>query len=195
MSNSNWRIPPNTSIRRFLQLVVALAFAMLVVWVFVMSQNEMDSGSGMPEYNPADSASVVQKQRLDSLRKAIGRDAAEVKQREETESWMSRTIPIIVLFLIVLGAMLWWARKREGDAGGTIFKEVAQQQLAPGQTIKVIEVNGEYWVLGVTGNSITLLDKLNPEEWSPSEAAGQASKSDKTGTSFAQLFDGFKRNG
>lgn len=190
-----WQIPANTSTRRFINFVIALAFALLVVWVFVMSRTDMSGRSGDSE-----EVTVEQQQRLDSLRKALGKDVvpAEKSQQNDESSWLGRVFPVLIFFAIVLAGLWWWSRK-SSESDSELFKEVAQQQIAPGQTIKIMEFNGKYWVLGVTGQNINLLQIMEKEEWSPDTAnlsySNNSSPKGQTGTSFAQLFNAFKQKG
>lgn len=149
-----WGLPTNT--KRFFNLVVALGVTLLVIWVFVMSQTE----SGNPDY---ESYTPEQKARVDSIRKAIGRDQV-TPQQDPTENMWDNMVLVLVLLGGGLGALWWWNRGNP-ELSQTPFDVVSEFEVGPGQTIKVVDMGKEFWVLGVTNNGISLLEKWSEEEW------------------------------
>ena len=156
-------MPTNT--KRFFNVVVALGFTLLVIWIYVISQTDDSS--------PNENLSPEQQVSLDSLRNALGRTAKQPSQRE-SDGLLDNAIPT---FLILGGGLLvlwFWSRRQPGSNTKTLFTVKGEQQLAPGQTLKVIELNDEYWVLGVTSESINLLDKVPRDKWDLPEANSKA---------------------
>lgn len=174
----NWGLPTDT--KRFFNVVVALGFTLLVVWLFVISQTG-------PQ--PQEVVTPQQQEKLDSLRKALGTEARPISQDESPDLFDNA----ITTFILLAGglAVLWfWSRRQGGTTGngGQLFKQVGQQDLGPGQSIKVIEMQDSYWILGVTNNGINLLDKMDKEEWDPDLVAATDNK-----PSFSNLLNQFRK--
>jgi len=158
-----WGMPTDT--KRFFNVVVGLGFTLLVIWIFVISQTD-DSG-------PNENLTAEQQVSLDSLRNALGRDP-EVPPKRESDGLFDNAITTFILLGGGLLILWFWSRRQPGSTTRTLFTEVGTQQLAPGQTLKVIEINNEYWVLGVTSDNINLLDKIPRDNWDlpPDDSGG-----------------------
>lgn len=164
-----WGMPTNT--KRFFNVVVGLGFTLLVIWIFVISQTD-NSG-------PNKGLTAEQQVSLDSLRNALGRSPESVSKRDD-EGLLDNAI---ITFILLGGGLLvlWiWSRRQPESNVRTLFTEVGEQQLAPGQTLKVIEINDEYWVLGVTSDNINLLEKMPRENWDLPPAHSTATGSPKS---------------
>ncbi len=165
--------------RKFIGTVISLAFTLLVVWIFVMAT--MSNNSPAP-LNPAD------QMRLDSLRTALGRTAPAIHHNAAPNLFYN-AIPAFLVLMLMLGALWYWNKRRAKPHHDHLFTVMGEQQLAPGQTIKIIAFNDEYWVIGLTGNNMTLLSKLSKEEWTP-PGNGKASPPD---SAFSRLFPAIQK--
>jgi flagellar biogenesis protein FliO len=174
-------LPTNT--KRFFNLVVALGVTLLVIWVFVMSQTEMGN-SDYESYTPE------QKARVDSIRQALGRD--EVAQRPDPTDNMWGNMVIVLILLGGGLAALWWWNRGNPEVSNASFNIVAEFEVGPGQTVKIVDMNGEYWVLGVAGNGITLLEKWTEEQWQQRKPQTPSMGTGSGQASFAQMLNRFK---
>jgi flagellar biogenesis protein FliO len=175
-----WGLPTNT--KRFFNLVVALGATLLVIWVFVMAQTQT-SGPDTQQYTPEQQA------RVDSLRKALGRDIT-TRQQDPTQNMWDNMLWV----LLVLGgglAALWWWNRSNDEPHEVRFTIVGQFEVGPGQAIKIVDMGGEYWILGVTSNGITLLEKWTEQQWEQRKPKGGLGPG-QTSANFEQLFNRFK---
>jgi flagellar biogenesis protein FliO len=174
-----WGLPTNT--KRFFNLVVALGVTLLVIWVFVMSQTQ----GGNDDYQ---SYTPEQKARVDSIREALGRE--DIARNDPTENMWDNMFWVLIVLGGGLGALWWWNRGNP-DLSQAPFNVVSEFEVGPGQTIKVIDMGKEFWVLGVTNNGISLLEKWSEEEWD--QRKPQQSQFTTGGqASFADMLQRFK---
>lgn len=174
---------PGGNNKKFIGTVVSLAFTLLVVWIFVMAT--MNNNTSTSSLSPAD------QMRLDSLRTALGRTGAAAAHTSASPNLFYNALPAFLFLLLLLGGVWLWNRRKEKPSDQQLFSVVGEQQLAPGQTIKIIAFQNEYWVIGVTGNNMTLLSRIDKEEWSP---PGPASNDFKPPSySFSSIFSGIQK--
>jgi flagellar biogenesis protein FliO len=141
--------------RRLVSSAVALGMVLLVAWIMVLSQSEQ-AATGIDTYDQA---------RIDSLRVTLGRDLpsapAENPARVDTGK-------IWLVFILMAGALagVWWFFGRK-KAPSTVLKEplpvIFEQDLGDGQRVIAVEAGAEIWVLGVTAQNITMLDRQQRE--------------------------------
>jgi flagellar biogenesis protein FliO len=176
-----WGLPTNT--KRYFNLVVALGATLLVIWVFVMSQTQT-SGPDYEEYTPEQQA------RVDSLRQALGRDVS-IQQNDPNQNMWDNMLWVI----IILGgglAVLWWWNRGNTETKELTFTVVGQFDLGPGQSLKIVDMGDEFWVLGVTSNSVNLLEKWTAEQWEQRKPQGFPSGGSQGSASFDQMLNRFK---
>lgn len=89
---------------------------------------------------------------------------------EKTSAW-AMLLPIGILLLMVIG-MYWLsriARNRLGMGAGTLpptaLKIVGKRMLEPRKSLYVVELAGRYVLVGSAENSITMLDRITPDEF------------------------------
>jgi flagellar biogenesis protein FliO len=154
-----------TDSRKLISSAVALGMVLLVAWAMVLSQSEQ-AASGTDLYDQA---------RIDSLRVTLGRDLpsapAENPSRVDTgKLWL--------VFILMAGALggVWWFFGRK-KVPSTVLKDplpvIFEQDLGNGQRVMAVEAGAEIWVLGVTPQNITLLDRQERENatWITEKAA------------------------
>jgi len=171
-------LSPGGNNKKFIGTVISLAFTLLVVWIFVMATMNNDTTTSL---NTAD------QMRLDSLRTVLGRTSAAA-QSSSSPNLFYNALPAFLFFVLLLGALWIWNR-RKAKPGDQLFNVVGEQQIAPGQTIKIISFQEEYWVIGVAGNNMTLLSRLSKDEWSP---PGPQNESSPPG-SFSSIFSSIQK--
>ncbi len=140
--------------KKTLKIMLSLAATFLVLWVFVLAQNNNDRPSAGTVHG------LVQ---VDSLHISLSPAAAAVPQKE-SGSFYSRTIPVVIILGVVM-AGLWFWQKKNPVKEDSLFTIVAKQQLGVGQQITVILINEEYWVLSTSGKEISLMHRYSREEW------------------------------
>ncbi|MFN9771203.1 MAG: flagellar biosynthetic protein FliO [Burkholderiales bacterium] len=112
--------------------------------------------------------------------------------------------PALAAFVAVVAlipAALWVLKRLQTGAGrsGRAVTLVGGLNLGPRERIAIVEAEGRRWMLGVTGQSISLLAEL--ERPDPSDPASQAAPTSPSGAPafppnpFAQMLDRLKRHG
>jgi flagellar protein FliO/FliZ len=113
--------------------------------------------------------------------------------------------PALLAFIAVAALIpvaLWVLKRLQGGApgGARPVTLAGGLTLGPRERVVVVEAEGRRWMLGVTGQSISLLAEL--ERSAPATADGVAAgSSDRTATPafppnpFAQMLDRLKRHG
>ncbi len=169
---------PGGNNKKFIGTVISLAFTLLVVWIFVMATMNNDTTTSL---NAADQL------RMDSLRMVLGRTSVAA-QSSSSPNLFYNALPAFLFLVLLLGALWVWNR-RKAKPGDQLFNVVGEQQIAPGQTIKIISFQEEYWVIGVTGSNMTLLSKLKKDEWLPPGPQNGSPPS----SSFSRIFSGIQK--
>jgi flagellar biogenesis protein FliO len=149
--------PPN----KILSMVLALAAVLLVLWLIVVS------GSGTS--NPPDvSLSAEEQERLESVRSLRDQAGQMGIEDERADNMKSNVVTTFIVLMVMLAGVWWWSRRGvKHTSYRSSFKQVEQHMLGPGQTLQVMEINDEIWVLGVTGSTINLLHRCDRNEWHP----------------------------
>lgn len=151
--------------KQILKIVLSLSVILLVVWLFMVSRMELTG--------PGRSADPVAIERADSIRTAINTsrpDREIVRSEKEPNIFMNAVTTFTVLISIL--ALVWFlTRKRtvDSDDTGRNFRELGEHLIGSGAHLKVVEVNGEIWVLGVTSASVNLLHRYQSNEWKERE--------------------------
>ncbi|MEX0944445.1 MAG: flagellar biosynthetic protein FliO [Balneolaceae bacterium] len=147
--------------KQILKVVLSLSVVMLVIWLFMVSRMEL-SGPG----NTLDPANV---ERADSIRTAISAERnPRVESRSESEPniFMNAVTTFIVLISIL--GVIWVITRRKSAEGSSDHRklvEIGEHLLGNGAQIKIIELNEEIWVLGVTSGNVNLLHRYQKDDW------------------------------
>lgn len=153
--------------KQILKVVLSLSVILLVVWLFMVSRMEL-TGPG----RHADPAAI---ERADSLRTAIqparpNREFTSVEN--EPNIFMNAVTTFFVLISIVV--VVWFLIRKStverSDKGGN-FRDLEEHPVGSGSHLKVMEVNGEIWVLGVTSANVHLLHRYQRNEWKEREGS------------------------
>ena len=72
--------------------------------------------------------------------------------------------------IVVLGSIWLWTLKKKKHTikQDQDIKDISQRVIGQGVQIKILEINEEMWILGVT-NSVNLLHRYKKNEWHPSK--------------------------
>lgn len=163
--------------RNILKIVVSLSVVLLVIWLFLVSRMELETSV------KSDPQSIS---RTDSLRAALNGGNRPQETTEETSPniFMNAFTTFIVLGTILI-IVLIFMKKGNGHISNKQLKEIEGYVLGQGAQIKVIEMNEEIWVIGVTSSQINLLHRYEEDEWRQ-----KIERSSESGTdnSFYNLF-------
>ena len=172
--------------KQILKFVLGFAAVMLVLWLVMVSQMDFDSTG---------SASTPEEQmRADSLRSAISqtdgvpRSQSDASEEESPNIFFNALTTFLVL-ITILGLVWVWSRSkgRPAERSASLFKEIDGQNLGLGSQLKVIEINNEVWVMGVSDGSVSLLHRYDKDDW-----AGKIEPSEPVESNFYKMFKGEK---
>ncbi|MEX1136563.1 MAG: flagellar biosynthetic protein FliO [Balneolales bacterium] len=178
--------------RKTLRFVIGLSFTLVVLWVMVLIQTETGP---QDDYVDIDS--------LDTTTAAAYENQAEgsILPQPPTEE-NSPAVPVRSILLISLvlggGVLLYSAYLKSGKATGTEQNSSLQLkvknkiEVAPGQTIAVVQVHNEIWVIGSTAQGVNVLKRFDKKEWPQEEVNGTYPKGVDKG--FSEIFDRLKKN-
>jgi flagellar biogenesis protein FliO len=152
----------SASPQKVLKIVISISVVLLVMWLFMVSRMEYTSTS-----SPSTPAVT---ERADSIRTVLNRDVRQVPQTEarSTNIFMNAFTTFLVLIALLAGVWLWSRTRNKGTETTSqigSFKEYGHHALGHGAQIKIVEINNEIWVLGITGGSVNLLHRYSREEW------------------------------
>ena len=156
----------STNPKQILKIVLSLSVILLVVWLFMVSRMELTG--------PGRSADPVAIERADSIRTAINtsRPDREVMRSENEPNIFMNAVTTFVVLISILAVIWVLTRKRttnniEADRD---FHDLGEHLVGNGANLKVVEVNGEIWVLGVTTANVNLLHRYQSSEWKERES-------------------------
>jgi len=167
--------------KKILGIVVSISVVLLVIWLFAVSRMEYRSAQ------PSDDAAG---QRVESVQRIMNESNGNQRpvDRDSSRIFMNALTTFTVM-VILLAAVWLWSRKRPAQArSGRYFREIGQHGIAPGQQLKILEINEEVWVLAVGSAGTTLLHRYPAGEWKgPLETPESSSKTEST---FYKIFSG-----
>lgn len=176
--------------KKILTAVLGFAAVMLVLWLLIVSRMDFSTSGS--------TASVEERQRADSLRSAITQNDGQPQRMredadEEAPNIFFNAFTTFLVLLTLLGLVWFWSRSKGGETGGNkmtgMFEELGGQALGQGARLKVVEVNEEIWVMGVTENNVNLLHRYSREEWKV-----KADEAPQSESSFYKLFNREKQS-
>lgn len=180
--------------QKLLKIVLAISVVLLALWLIVVSRMDLDG--------PGAEDGTGYHHRTDSLRQSLVQvtDSSRISSVEAGDerrgSGLFLSAFTTFLVLITLLGLVWaWSRKqRPGHSVGSRFRQLGSHSLGQGAQMKVLEVNDEVWVVGVSSSGpITLLHRYQREEWEhPVSDHGRDAETnrvtDSPGGTFLQYF-------
>jgi flagellar protein FliO/FliZ len=108
--------------------------------------------------------------------------------------------PALLAFVAVVAMIplaLWALKRLQGGVPGSqrVVTLVGGLTLGPRERIAVIEAQGRRWMVGVTGQSITLLAELDGSQPAASPEAVPGAAGGFPPNPFAQMLEKLKRHG
>lgn len=167
---------------KVLKIVIGLSVVLLLMWLITLSHIDYDEG---PDANnhvnselKADSSAVA----ADSI---YSKEESENMQAGDELSgiFSSGLLTFFVLLVILIMIWLWFDRK--GSLGERADNRGLKTHiLGEGAQLKIIRINEEVWVIGVTSSSVNLLHRYQKDEWKEKEPESEANGNDM----FRKLF-------
>ena len=152
----------DASPNKILKIVIGISVVLLLMWLLTISQ--MDYGNDVA---PKDRRSVFKTAaKADSV--ATQSDSTEmspVKADDESPGLFSDGLVTFFVLLVILGGIWVWVDRKAPQAKSGDRRQIANVPLDEGAKLKIIRINEEIWVLGVTGNSVNLLHRYSKSEW------------------------------
>lgn len=153
---SSLDIPPG----KILKIVLGLALILLLMWLFTLSHIDYAQGPDAQQYitsqAQSDSASVLG---------SSSKGAKEITSYEEPSSIFTNGLTTFLVLLVVLVMIWFWVDHKQSDKGRGDHRELASHVLGEGARLKIIQINEEVWVLGVTSSSINLMHRYAQNDW------------------------------
>lgn len=187
MDIKNYLSAGSTDPKKILKAVLGFAVVMLVLWLVMVSRMDFQGGGG-------DVATQAAQERADSLRSAISGNEPRMRQtsEEEAPNIFFNAFTTFLVLITLLGLVWIWSRMRDSSSSSAenkrIFNELGGHVLGQGASLKIVEINEEIWVMGITEGSVNLLHRYSKEEWSE-----EIEKDIPRETSFYKMFKGEKK--
>lgn len=157
---SSLDVPPS----KILKIVLGLAVVLLLMWLFTLSHIDYNQGPDAKDY-------IKRKAQDDSTEQVISSGAKKESETEKIQSYEQSSgvftnglITFLVLLVVLIMVWFWVDRKQSGGAKSR-GRELDSQLLGEGAKLKIIQINEEVWVVGVTANSVNLLHRYSKEDW------------------------------
>jgi flagellar biosynthetic protein FliO len=81
-------------------------------------------------------------------------------EASETLSMVGSLVLVLLILVLAYFATRWYARRVGGTGMGKHIKVIDKATLNPGTSLAVVEVGGQYYLLGVGDKSVRLLCEL-----------------------------------
>lgn len=153
--------------KTILKIVVSVSVGLLVLWIFLVSKMDLPSQRDTVLVFE-DSTSQV----IDVKNSLLGEDAPveknEIANNEQPAVFQGAFTTFFVMVTILGGVWLWASRKKKtSHLADQDVKEISQHVIGQGAQLRIVEINDEVWVLGVSPNGINLLHRYPKNEWKP----------------------------
>ncbi len=166
--------------KKVLKTVLALSAVLLVMWLLMVSQIQ-------PGNSPVSSEDSITQARADSIRSVLSKsDQGRYTADDRSGNIFMNALTTFLVLIALLGAAWLWSRTKPQTKDNKEFNELGSQLLGQNAQLKIMEINNEVWVIGVTANSVNLLHRYDKEEWTAKPA--ESSSSDKK--SFYEILKG-----
>ena len=147
---------------KILKIVLGLALILLLMWLFTLSHVDYNQGPNAEEYiksrAKADSAEIITTDGQDS-------DAEKIQSYEHSSGVFTNGLITFLVLLVVLIMVWFWVDRKQSGHSRSRKRELDSEILDEGAKIKIMEINEEVWVVGVTSSSVNLLHRYTQEEW------------------------------
>jgi flagellar biogenesis protein FliO len=165
LSHSN--IKPTSILR----IVISGSIGVLVFWVFLVSKMDLPSDKNSLLAFSNTGKRVVELRKITEETQSIKTKPEEI-QGHQIPMLQNAFTTFFVMVTILGGIWLWVRKKRKKvDHRDQTIKVITQHVIDSGTKLKIIEINNETWVLGITTNAVNLLHRYSKQDWHPSKAS------------------------
>ena len=151
-----------------LRIVISVSIGLLVIWIFLVSKMDVPSQRDSILVKADTSESIT------DLRSNLLGEIQSPKQSTQEGTVVTKEEPLFenalttfFIMIVVLGSIWLWTLKKKKHTikQDQDIKDISQHVIGQGVQIKILEINEEMWILGVTSNSINLLHRYKKNEW------------------------------
>lgn len=166
----------NVKPKSILRFVISGSIGLLVLWVFLVSKMDVPSERTSYIVSSDSTKSVLESRTILKDEKSIPTKQSEV-QRNDSPMLQNAFTTFFVMVTVLGGIWLWVNKKRKNnDFKDQTIQVIAQHVIGQGAQLKIIEINDEIWVLGISANAVNLLHRYTKQDWHPSKLSDPDSK-------------------
>ncbi len=147
---------------KILKIVLGLAVILLLMWLFTLSHVDYNQKPDAEKYiksqAKADSTEVIATNGQED-------QAKEIQSYEQSSGVFTNGLITFLVLLVVLIMVWFWIDRKQSGHTKSGNRELDAQILGEGAKLKIIQINEEVWVVGVTSSSVNLLHRYTQEEW------------------------------
>ena len=153
--------------KSILRIVISISMVLLVLWLFMVSRMELSTQrQSVLVANQPDSVAAQQSIKQSLLNESPARESQNLTAKQEQPAIFQKALTTFLLMFIVLGFVWLWSKKKSSSQQvKEDISDLGQHILGQGAQLRIVEINNEVWVLGVTSGSLTLLHRYAKEEW------------------------------
>lgn len=189
MDWENFKQQLKTEPRKTLRFVAGLAIVLIILWIMVLFQ--ADAGS---QTNYADLENI-QQYGAQVNENIAGSNEPEVRPEALAIPFRSVISVFLVIGLGVYSYMSYrkQSKSRKGAKRENIFSLHEKLEILPGQSLALVEVNKEFWVVSCGNGDINILKSIDKEDWSRPGFPDLPVEKKKEEKNFGYLFDSFRK--
>lgn len=153
--------------KAILKIVISVSIGLLVLWIFLVSRMELPSERDSVLVFSDTTAQVIDIS--SSLLGEASNDQPVVINNSEQPVVFQGAFTTFFVMVSVLGAVwIWVARKKKKPpVSEQEVQELSSHIIGQGIQLRIVEINEEIWILGVSPSSVNLLHKYSKDEWKP----------------------------
>ncbi|MCR9133441.1 MAG: flagellar biosynthetic protein FliO [bacterium] len=182
----------NKDPKTILRIVISVSVGLLVLWIFLVSKMDLPTQKNTVLVSAQDSV----QQQTKSIKSALLNESNQEVSRESTTkqeqgsevaeseqpAMFQNAFTTFLVMITLLGGLWAWSnkKKKKTDVKESDINELSQHIIGQGVQMKVLEINEEIWVVGVSANAINLLHRYPKNEWKskPAKQEEELSESD-----------------
>ena len=158
---SSLDVPPS----KILKIVLGLAVVLLLMWLFTLSHIDYNQGPDAEDYIKANADSTEQVISSQNSRKETEGAPKNLQSYQQSSGVFTNGLITFLVLLVVLIVVWFWIDRKQSGRSTSRGRELDSQVLGEGAKLKIIQINEEVWVVGVTSNSVNLLHRYPKEDW------------------------------
>ena len=158
--------------KTILRIIISVSIGLLVLWIFLVSKMDLPSQRESILVNADTSQNIINTRdnllRQNQLSEKV--DVTDEAVSDEDPIFQNAFTTFFVMIVILGGIWLWTIKKKKNIINSNQgIKDISQYVIGQGVQLKIVEINEEVWVLGITTNSIDLLHRYKKNEWHSSK--------------------------